>query len=338
MSINQYSCYSCGSNDCKVSGHYETCENGRRQLFRCNACHRIFSETKGTFLAGLRKPVSLIAQVLKSRSDGGSFNATCRVFNIAKNTLLDWEHRFANLRDILLIYTLIHTFISQIIEGDELYTKVKKNKPVENCEGWTIVLMDRATRFIWEIKCGKKDRALFFAGMKIIKQVIERTEDISLFTDGERRYGKILFEICNEIIYSGKRGRPPKVLPQGVKVRLKNKGSQRRKPGRRLPKYESPQNEHPLTVQDISNSEIHANHVEAFNSSLRRRNSAYRRKTNTYAKTTDGLQRTLDIFWVVHNFIRPHFTTKQVPAVALGILDEGITWEEAFTVQQFQFN
>lgn len=333
MSINQPGCYFCGYEALEVFSHYETRQNGTRSLFRCTHCRCIFSETKGTFLEGLRKPVSVIAQVLKSRSEGGSFNATCRVFGIAKNTLLAWEHRFAHLKAILLIYTLLHTFISQVIEGDELYTKVKKNRPAEACEGWTLVLMNRATRFIWEMKCGKKDRTLFFWGMRRVKQVIERTGDLTLLTDGERRYGKILFEICHEIVHSGKRGRPPKVLQQGVKVRIKNKGSQRSKPGRKRPKYEAPQPEHPLTLQGITDPEIHANHVEAFNASLRRRNSAYRRRTNTYAKTTQGLQRTLDLFWVVHNFIRPHHTTKQVPAVALGVLDKGMSWEDAFIIR-----
>lgn len=334
MLINQYVCHTCGNDKLKEFSRYETCQNGTRQIFRCDNCHCVFSETKGTFLEGLRKPVSLIAQVLKNRSEGLGFNATCRAFDIAKNTLLEWERRFANLKDILLIYTLLHTFISQVIEGDELYTKVKKNLPVEECKGWTIVLMERASRFIWEMKCGKKDRTLFFWGIRMIRQVIERTEDLTLLTDGERRYGKILFEICHEIVRSGKRGRPPKVLRQGVKVRIKNKGSQRSKPGRKRPKYEAPQREHPQTVQDIADNSIHANHVEAFNASLRRRNSTYRRRTNTCAKSTGGLQRTLDIFRVVHNFIRIHFTTKQVPAVALGVLDEGLAWEDAFKIQQ----
>jgi hypothetical protein len=50
---------------------------------------RFFSETKGTFLEGLKKPISFIIQVLKSRSEGMGFNAACRVFDIGKNTLLD---------------------------------------------------------------------------------------------------------------------------------------------------------------------------------------------------------------------------------------------------------
>jgi hypothetical protein len=56
----------------------------------------------------------------------------------------------------------MNTFLVQVIEGGELYTKVGKNVAVQDCEGWTIVLMDRATRFIWALGCGKKDRQLFF--------------------------------------------------------------------------------------------------------------------------------------------------------------------------------
>ena len=60
-----------------------------------------------------------------------------------------------------MLYALMHTFLSQVIEGDELYTKVGKNVAVEDCEGWTIVLMERASRFIWALDCGKKDRSYF---------------------------------------------------------------------------------------------------------------------------------------------------------------------------------
>ena len=118
---------------------------------------------------------------------------------------------------------------------------------------------------------------------------------------------KLLFEICHEVIRTGKPGRPSKRLREGVRVRLKNKGSKTRR-GR--PKYQAPLLEHPETVHEIVDKEIHANHVEAFNAALRRRNSAFRRKTNTYAKSCSGLQRTLNLYWLIHNFVRAHFTTK----------------------------
>ena len=90
-------------------------------MYRCSECQQVFAETKGTFLEGLKKPLRLIINVLKSRSEGMGFNAVCRVFKISKNTLLDWEQRFAGLQGPLLVYTLLHTFLSQLIEGDEVY-------------------------------------------------------------------------------------------------------------------------------------------------------------------------------------------------------------------------
>ena len=95
--------------------------------------------------------------------------------------------------------------------------------PVEDCEGWTIILMERPSRFIWALDCGKKDRSLFLYVIQILRNVINRTRDVTLVTDGERRYGNLLFEICHGVIRDGRRGRPPKVLREGIKIRLKNK-------------------------------------------------------------------------------------------------------------------
>lgn len=118
----------------------------------------------------------------------------------------------------------------------------------------------------------------------------------------------------------------------GVRVRWKNKGAKKRR-GRKRPKYQAPVPEHPQTDSRVENTQIHAYHVEAFNASLRRRNSAFRRKTNMYAKTRDHLQRTLDLQWLVHNFVRVHFTTKVIPAVKLGILEVGLSWMELFSIR-----
>ena len=61
--------------------------------------------------------------------------------------------------------------------------------------------------------------------------------------------------------------------------------------------------------------------------------SVFRRRTNTYAKSSFGLQQVLDIFWIVHNFVRPHFTTRIVPAVAIGIAEKGFTWKELLQIR-----
>jgi hypothetical protein len=56
-------------------------------------------------------------------------------------------------------------------------------------------------------------------------------------------------------------------------------------------------------------------------------------RTNTYAKSTGGLQRILQVYWVMHNFVRKHFPTKAVPAVALGVLERPLSAQEFMVIQ-----
>jgi len=269
--------------------------------------------------------------ILKSLCEGTGINAITRIFKVSKNTIYSWLSKFSDLKEVMLLYSLCMQYITMVVEGDELYTKVNKNVPQEDSMGWTIVFIDRRTRFLWLMECGKKDKQLFKNAIRILYDVIKQTDDFKLFTDGERRYSNTLFEICFELIYTGHR--PKKTFEKGVQVRLKNKGERKHKPGPKPKKYVQPKPEHPETINDIENSDIHANHTEAFNASLRRKCAAYRRKTNTYAKNTDRLQQRLDLIWIKHNFVDKHFTTKKIPAVELEIIENGIAFEDLFYIR-----
>jgi hypothetical protein len=117
----------------------------------------------------------------------------------------------------------VHEFLQLVIEEDELYTKVNKNKEASQSEGWTIVLMERASRFIGTLKCGRKERRLFLEAVGTLAELFDQSEALALFTDGERCYSQLLFDICHDVFRSGKPGRPRKVLPKEFVVQLKNK-------------------------------------------------------------------------------------------------------------------
>jgi transposase-like protein len=333
MELLRLKCPVCHSADIQYHSTYTTKNHGSRVMYTCATCTASFSETKTTFLEGLKTPVSVIWHVLKARTEGIGLNAAARTFDKAKNTILSWERKFVDLHRVLLLYALVHEFIESVIEGDEAYTKVQKNVPPDQSLGWTILLIDRASRFIWALDCGKKERKLFKKAIKTLDKIARQTHDLSIFTDGERRYGTLLFEICHELVKNGKPGRPKKTFKKGVHVRLKNKGAQAHKKGRKRPKYQSPWREHPATARTIAETDIHANHAEAFFSALRRKCAPFRRKTNMYAKATTGLQRLLRVYWVVHNFLRVHFSTREVPAVALGLLERRLSVQEIFQIQ-----
>jgi hypothetical protein len=293
-----------------------------------------FSETHGTPMEELKTPISKVALALRLRDEGMGLRATGRILGSHKNTIADWEKRFAGQKDTLMLYGLCHEFLRLTFEGDEIYTIVGKRTDPSQSSGWTAVIMDRGSRFLVDQQCGKKDADLFKSVMKSVCGFIQRTKDFSFFSDGERRYGQTLFDMCAKTLKTGHRGRPRQVLPVGAKVRVKNKGSQKHKRGPKRPKYQAPQPEHPATIQNIENRDIHANHLEGQNAATRRRNSAFRRRANTYAKTTDGLQRTLDTHLIMHNFVRPHWTTGKVPAVQLGLRDAPLSLTSILTMRK----
>ena len=156
----QIKCPTCHSAVLQSHTTYPTQHHGRRIIYKCDHCPVYFSETKNTLMAGLKTPVSVIWQVLKARTEGMGLNAAARTFEKAKNTILAWERKFVDLHRVLFLYAVVHEFLESVIEADEAYTKVRKNVPPDRSRGWTIVLMDRASRFIWELQCGKKDRKL----------------------------------------------------------------------------------------------------------------------------------------------------------------------------------
>ncbi len=112
------------------------------------------------------------------------------------------------------------------------------------------------SRFIWDLSCGEKETAFFENAMAALLQVTELPSDQTEVTDGERRYGNLLFNICQEVIRTGKKGRPKTTLKEGVEVRVKNKGSQSQKTGPKHPKYHAPQPEHPETKPNLENGQI----------------------------------------------------------------------------------
>jgi transposase-like protein len=128
-------CPHCHGEEVKIYSHYETKNNGERKIFICQKCEFLYSEAYNTPIAGLVTPLSEIIRVLKDRVEGKGLNAAVRTWGYSKNTILNWEKRLAALQETLFLYALVHEFIKLVIEGDELYKKVKKNEEASESKG-----------------------------------------------------------------------------------------------------------------------------------------------------------------------------------------------------------
>lgn len=228
LSSGPSSCAGCRSKSIRVLRTYQTTQNGQRSLLRCDNCDLCFSETKNSVIEKLQRPISLVVQALRARLGGMGFNETAMAFGIARGTLRVWEGKFAALAKPMSLYALTHSFLKQVIEGDELYTKVGRNTAADDSAGWTVVLMDRASRFVWFQECGKKDKRLFRRAIKRLARLCIQAQDVTLVTDGERRYGNVLFEICSELVATGKQGRPKKFSAKVSKSESRTRAVKRR--------------------------------------------------------------------------------------------------------------
>jgi len=52
------------------------------------------------------------------RTEGMGLNAAVCVFKKAKNTMLAWERKCAELHQVLLVYALLHQFLQVVREKD----------------------------------------------------------------------------------------------------------------------------------------------------------------------------------------------------------------------------
>ena len=184
-----------------------------------------------------------------------------------------------------------------------------------------------------EAHAGEKNQELFAKGVQAVWEWVKDCQSIRWFTDGERRYGKELWQLASVYLKSAE-SHPDfphrKVWREGLEVAMKIKGSQGNK------RVEWLKVEHPFTAISPE-SEIHANHNEAQNAALRRRCSAYRRKQNPYSKKLSGLQRILDVQRLVHNWVRPHWGLEKqtTPAMKMGFCSRPVSIMEILNSRGF---
>lgn len=195
--------------------------------------------------------------------------------------------------------------------------------------------MERDSRYWVEARAGLKNASLFEKGVQSAWAWAQPSSWIRWFTDGERRYAKELWKIATVSLPRSMTTQAypyRKVWRPGLEVAIKIKGSQGN------PRLEWVKVEHPFTPISPKH-DVHANHQEAFNSALRRRATAYRRRQNHYAKVLHGLQRSLNVQRLLHNWTRPHDSLPKstTPSMAMGFVSRPLAISELLTFRGFQY-
>ena len=83
MELLRLKCPVCHSSDMKYHSLYTTKNHGGRVIYKCEHCPVYFSETKKTFMEGLKTPVSVIWHVIQARTEGMGLNAAARTLVVS---------------------------------------------------------------------------------------------------------------------------------------------------------------------------------------------------------------------------------------------------------------
>ena len=138
----------------------------------------------------IKTPIRKVAAALRWRGEG--LRATARILGAHKNTIAEWESRFAAMKPTWMRYGWCHTFIQLRFEGEEVYPGVGQRVDPADSTGWTVIVLERARRFLVDQPCGRNDATLFKKVMRSVAAYVKRTQDTPFLSDRERRYGNTL--------------------------------------------------------------------------------------------------------------------------------------------------
>jgi IS1 family transposase len=199
------------------------------------------------------------------------------------------------------------------------------------------VIEDRQSRFVVAHASGRRTEAL---AAEAIRKVHARSRGQPVgwcSDDGWQAYPKAITKAYREPVRTGRRGRPPLVVPEGVSLTQTIK--HRDEHGRLLSvetraSIGAAPMEQPVPV-----------HIERLNGVLRDRLACLTRKTHAFAKSTSTWDALFGMALFEHNWLRAHpalsqpstvpgrYYQRRTPAMAIGLTDHCWSWPEFLTTK-----
>ena len=195
---------------------------------------------------------------------------------------------------------------------------------------------DRKSRFIVAHASGRRDEAL---ATEAIRKAYARSrgQPVSWCSDGWRAYPKAITRAYRRPVRTGRRGRPPLRVPEGLSLTQTIKHRDERG---RLSSIETR-----ATIGAAPAEQPVPVHTERLNGVLRDRLACLTRKTHAFTKTTQTWDALFGLTIFEHDLLRPHPALSRpstergrcydqhTPAMAIGLTDHRWSWREFLTTK-----
>ncbi len=348
-------------NICSVATYLT--RSGKRRIFRCKTCERMFSETRDTVFFDLKTPEDKVIMALKMILVKVELSGISFVLDVKEETVLEWLTRAYNKAKEINEVLMKELSVTEV-QLDEMWSYVLRKKSllsgsdIESPQGaedgrqWVWIGYAPATRLILATVVGPRTYETALTLIKTIALVVSGIP--CFFSDGFSCYLNALIEVYHKIKefpLTGKPGRPKKDKKEPHPDLAYGQVIKKRSGGRITGVI------HRIICGGKRIKEFGLNIsttlLERLNLTFRQSLSPLVRKTLGFSKKVSNLQMQADFFQVFYNFARPHLSLRVpldctikfdgcpekkyspiTPAMATGITDHIWTFKELLTFRK----
>lgn len=302
--------------------------------YRCTRCGKTFSATKDTALYRVHKPHVLLVTVVTLLAHGCPMQAIVAAFGLDERTVADWQRRAGDQCQ------RVHCALVQAgqvdlgqVQADEV--RVRAVGAVgERRAVWMAMALSVVSRlWLGGVVSASRDRQLIAALLRQVRACGAVTT-LLLCRDGLSSYPRQAARVFRQAVRTGKRGRPPLLLPDSVLVAqvVKQYAKQRVTAVAQRVVRGCRGAIAATLLRTQGTATINTAYIERLNATFRARLAPLARRGRATVHQGATLSAGMWLVGTVYNCCTPHRSLRgPTPAQAAGLTDQRWTMHELLT-------
>jgi transposase-like protein len=302
----------------------------KERRFRCTSCGKTFAASKGTPFYRLHKDPSLLVAVVTLLTHGCPPQAVVAAFGLDERTVASWQAKAAtHCHDLHQHFLQAHPLDLGHVQADELYAK---------CQGgrcWMAMATAVPARlWLGGVVSPVRNLHLIQRLVSLVRLAWIPGKRLLICVDGLASYPTAFWRAFREKVPTGRRGRPPFRLPEGVALGqvIKSHSGRRLTGVVRRALWGGEEQVQEQLLKTKTGAQINTSYIERLNGTFRGCLATLTRRGRRLARQERTLEGGMCLVGCVHNFCREHRSLRQrqeggkkwrhrTPAMAAGWTD-----------------
>jgi transposase-like protein len=281
-----------------------TVHSHKERRFRCTTCGKTFAASKGTPFYRLHKDQSLFLCVITLLVHGCPLPAVVAAFGLDERTVADWQHKAgSHCASVQRYYLETKKLDLGHVQADELYAKRQGGR------SWVAMAMAVPSRlWLGGVVSSARNMDLIQKLVNVVRLAWLPGTALVICVDGLSCYVGAFGVAFREKVMTGRRGRPPYRLPEGIWLAqvIKSYSGRRLSEVARRVLWGSAEQILGQLEKTKTGKQINPSYVERLNATFRACLAGLTRRGRRLVKDEDVLEKGMYLVGCVYNFCSPH--------------------------------